>query len=311
MFKIYQSDDKGLLQEQSEIYQGCWIHLTEPSEEEIQYIASRHGIPDDFIRDSLDSDERSRIKKNENGLMLIINVPLEVEIGGTEPFRTVPIGIIQTNNVIVSICRINHPILQEFSKQFVKPIFTNRKTYLTLQILLVSAHYYLHSLDDLNQKIIEAEKKIQKSINNREVYTLFNIKKSLVFFTKALKVNRMMMQKLSRMINFEMDEEVEKLMQAAIIEMQQALDTSEIYNENLGNMMDAYSAAIEINLSAVVKVLTALTVIFTFPLVIASIYGMNIPLPEQNGEYILAVLMSFSAIIILATGWIFYKKRLF
>lgn len=309
MFKIYQSDDKGHLQEQSEFYHGCWLHLIEPSEEEIQYIASRHGIPDDFIRDSLDSDERSRIKKNENGLMLIINVPLKVANGGDAPFRTVPIGIIQTNNTIVSICRINHPILQELSKRFVKPIFTKKKTDLTLQILLVSAQYYLHSLDDINQKIIEAEKKIQKSINNREVYTLFNINKSLVFFTKALKANRMMMQKLSR--NFAIDEEEEKLVQAAIIEMQQALDTAEIYNENLGNMMDAYFAVIENNLSAVVKVLTALTVIFTIPLVTASIYGMNIPLPEQNGEYILAVLMSFSVMISLATGWIFYKKRLF
>lgn len=311
MLKIYKSNEEALFQEQSESVHYNWVQLTNPSEEEIQNAASRFGVPADFIRDPLDADERSRIEKNEDNLLFIINVPLEMADGESVPYRTIPIGIIQTHDVMISICRVNHPILQELSKKTVKPFLTKVNTHFLFQLLLLSSRYYLHLLDDINQQIIAAEKKLQKSIRNSDVYTLLNINKSLVFFSKSLKVNRIMMQKLSRIQRFEINEENEKLMQAAFIEMQQALDTSEIYNENLGNMMDAYSAAIENNLSAVVKVLTAFTVIFTFPLVVASIYGMNFPLPVQDGAYALAVLMLIGGVISLGTGWIFYKKRLF
>ncbi|MGE8205297.1 magnesium transporter CorA family protein [Heyndrickxia sp. NPDC080065] len=311
MLNIYKSDEKGLLQEQSESVLGSWGHPIEPAEEELHYVASRLGVPVDFIRDPLDANERPRIEKNENNLLLIINVPLKMADGEAVPYRTVPIGIIQTSDLIVTICRVNHPILQEVSKELVKQFYTNMKTHAFLQLLLVSARYYLHSLDDINQKIIAAEKEIQKSIKNSEVYTLLNINKSLGFFTKALKINLVMMQKLVRVPTFYMNKEDEKWMQAALIEMQQAFDTSEIFNTNLGNLMDAYSAAIENNLSAVVKVLTAFTVIGNFPLVIAAMYGMNFPLPFQDGEYALAVLMSLSLVMSLVTGWIFYKIRLF
>ncbi|HHY73416.1 MAG TPA: magnesium transporter CorA family protein [Bacillus bacterium] len=311
MLKIYKSDEKGLLQEQSDTVYGSWVCLTEPSEEEIHHVASRLEVPVDFIRDSLDTDEPSRIEKDGNNLLIIINVPLKMAKGEVVPYRTVPIGIIQTNDIILSVCRVNHPILQEFSENLVKLVFTNMKTRLSLQLLLVIARYYLHYLDDINQKIIATEKKIQKSIKNSEVYTLIHINKSLVYFTKALKVGLVVMRKLPRVLSVEMNEEDEKLMQATLIEMQQALDTSEIYNTNLGNMMDAYSGAIEINLSIVVKVLTAFAVISAYPLVTASIYGMNVPLPWQDGQYALTILMSISLIFSLVTGWIFYKMRLF
>ncbi|MBG9452727.1 hypothetical protein ABE61_01185 [Lysinibacillus sphaericus] len=309
MLKIYKRGREGL-EEQPKIVPGSCVYLTEPTDEDVQYVANRLGVPTDFISDSLDIDERSRIEKSENNLLLIINVPLKMTPGEPIPYRTMPIGIIQTSEVIVIICRSNnHPILQEFIKILDKNFNNNINVSFILQLLLVSAGYYLHCLDDIDQKVILSEKIIQKSIKNSEVYTLLNINKSLVYFTKALKVNLGMMKKLSRVL--ETNEEDEKWLQATLNEMQQAYDTSKIFNENLSNLMDAYSAAIEINLSVVVKVLTAFTIILTFPTMIATIYGMNFPLPMQDESYVLVVLMSFSTVISLLTGWIFYKTKLF
>lgn len=309
MLKIYKRGREGL-EEQSKIVQGSCVYLTEPTEEDIQYVANRLGVPTDFISDSLDIDERSRIEKSGNDLLLIVNVPLKMLNDESIPYRTIPVGIIQTSEVIVIICRSNnHPILQEFIKILDKNFNNNINVFFILQLLLVSAGYYLHCLDEIDQKVIVSEKIIQKSIKNSEVYTLLNINKSLVYFTKALKVNLGMMKKLSRVLATK--EENEKWWQATLNEMQQAYDTSKIFNENLSNLMDAYSTAIEINLSVVVKVLTAFTIILTFPTMIATIYGMNFPLPMQDEAYVLVVLMSFSTVISLLTGWIFYKTKLF
>lgn len=309
MLKIYKRGREGL-EEQSKIIQGSCVYLMEPTEADIQYVANRLRVPTDFISDSLDIDERSRIEKSGNDLLLIVNVPLKMPNDESIPYRTIPIGIIQTSEVIVIICRSsNHPILQEFNKILDKNFTSNINVSLISQLFLVSSNYYIRCLDDIDQKVIVSEKIIQKSIKNSEVYTLLNINKSLVYFTKALKVNLGMMKKLSRVL--EMNEEDEKWLQATLNEMQQAYDTSKIFNESLSNLMDAYSAAIEINLSVVVKVLTAFTIILTFPTMIATIYGMNYPLPTQDEAYVLVVLMSLSTVISLLTGWIFYKTKLF
>lgn len=108
-----------------------------------------------------------------------------------------------------------------------------------------------------------------------------------------------------------MYEEDEELLQDALIEMQQALDASEIHSENLSNLMDAYAAIIQNNVNTVLKVLTALTIILAIPTMIASIYGMNVPLPLQDKPYAFPILMSISLVVGLTTGYAFYKMRLF
>lgn len=311
MLRIYKPDTAGQLHSLSEMDRNSWVCLTEPTEEEICRIKSQLGIPVDFIHDSLDANERSRVQTIADHLLLIIHVPLTTAKKDVSPYRTVPIGLIMNSEVIVTVCRVDHPILRECSEQVAKHFSTNWKYSFAMQLLRKTARYYLSCLDDLDRQIAAAEKTLQKSIHNKEVYKLLHFNKSLVYFVKSLKVNRSAIQKFNRVANFERDIEEVKLFEDVHIEMQQALDTAEIHNTNLSNLMDAYSAVIENNLNVALKLLTAFTVISAIPMAIASIYGMNTPLPIQDEGYALTLLMSIGVGISLMTGWIFYKLRLF
>ncbi len=299
MLKIYKSDKEGKLQEKNAIVSNCWVRLTDPTQEEIQHAANRLGVPLDFFLSPLDKSERSRIQKTEHAILHIIHVPLAAVEGEDGPYRMVPIGIIHTSNALVTICDVDHPILQ----------FTHMHTYMILQLLQRAASYYHSCLADIDQQMIAAEHKLQQSIRNKVVFQLLKLNKSLVLFTKTLKINRHTLHKYSRAVSFK--EEDEYIMFDIVIEIEQALDMSEIYHTNLSNLLDGYSAIIENNLNAVLKRLTAFTVIAAIPASVAGIYGMNIPLPYQDNTYNLAILAFIGAAGSVGCGWVFYKLRLF
>ncbi len=310
MLEIYKCDEARKLQEQAGSAQSSWIHFTEPTDEEIHDAACRFRIPIEFIHAPLDSNERSRIQTKDDHLLLNINVPYRTDEKDSVPYRIIPIGIIYTESLIVTICRQDHLIFRQFMKLDNKKSTFDIGTDFIIQLLQNSADYYLISLDEIDKKIIAVEKRLQRSVHNKEIYALLDLNKSLVFFKKSLKSNINAIEKLVYMEDFNSNEGDERRLQNILIELKQGLAISEIYNMNLSDLMDAYSAVIENNLNVGLKLLTVFTIISAIPMAIASIYGMNIPLPYQDVGSTFLVLMSIGVILSLITGWLFYKLRI-
>jgi len=73
--------------------------------------------------------------------------------------------------------------------------------------------------------------------------------------------------------------------------------------------MDAYSAAIENNLSLAVQYLTIFVTIAAIPMAVAGIYGMNTPLPFQDEPYALAALAGITVAVAVAVISFFKARR--
>jgi magnesium transporter len=75
-------------------------------------------------------------------------------------------------------------------------------------------------------------------------------------------------------------------------------------------MMDAFASIISNNVNAVMKFLAAATIVIALPTLVASIFGMNVPLPFQDSGWstvlILFLAMGLSAIVtrvFVKRGW--------
>ena len=100
-------------------------------------------------------------------------------------------------------------------------------------------------------------------------------------------------------------EEDEDILEDAIIENKQAIEMAKIYSDILNGTMDAYASIISNNLNRVMKFLTSITIILSIPTMIASFWGMNVPVPMQDNPYGFVILIGFSVIIsIIATVWL-------
>lgn len=184
-------------------------------------------------------------------------------------------------------------------------IITYKKSRFLLQILYSNASMYLNLLKKINKETEIAESILKNSMKNRALLKLLNLEKSLVYFTTSLKSNEVVMEKTMRGKIIKLYEEDEDILEDSIIENKQAIEMAKIYSDILNGTMDAYASIISNNLNRVMKFLTSITIILSIPTMIASFWGMNVPVPMQNNPYGFIILIGFSVIIsVIATVWL-------
>jgi magnesium transporter len=312
MLNVYLSDQQGVLQETTNITPGCWIHLITPNEKELSEISSKLEIPIEFLKDPLDEEERSRIEKDGENILIIVNVPLvTIDEHNIPIYDTIPLGIIIAKNCFVTVCLKDNPIFHIFSEGKVKNFFTFKRTRFAFQILYSMSTFYLRYLKQISKKTDAIEKELHQSMKNKELFSLLNLEKSLVYFTTSLKSNNIVMQKMLKSNYLKMYEDDQELLEDVIIENQQAIEMAETHTSILSGMMDAFASIISNNVSIVMKFLTSFTIILSLPTMVASFYGMNVPIPfqEYRFSFMIAILISFILSSIVA--FIFWKKRFF
>ncbi|RFB16848.1 magnesium transporter CorA family protein [Bacillus sp. HNG] len=312
MLNIYLSNEQGKLQETTTITNGCWINLIAPTEKEINEITSTLEIPVEFIKDPLDEEERSRIEKDGENILIIVNIPsVSMDENEIPIYDTIPLGIIIAKNCFVTVCLKDNPIFHSFSEGKIKNFFTFKRTRFAFQILYTMATLYLRYLKQISKKTDLIEKELHQSMKNKELFSLLNFEKSLVYFTTSLKSNNIVMQKMLKSNYLKMYEDDQELLEDVIIENQQAIEMAETHTSILSGMMDAFASVISNNVNIVMKFLTSITIILSLPTMVASFYGMNVSIPFQEYQYSFLIAITISFILSSITAYIFWKKRFF
>ncbi len=84
-----------------------------------------------------------------------------------------------------------------------------------------------------------------------------------------------------------------------------------IHREVLSGTMDAFASVISNNQNIVMKLLTALTILLTIPTLIASLWGMNVPVPLEGNPYAFWILIGIIAVILIPVVIIMIRKNMF
>ncbi|WP_409294851.1 magnesium transporter CorA family protein [Peribacillus sp. SCS-26] len=312
MIEYFMTAESGRIEKVAEITKGCWINMLSPSEEEIKLVSSRLEIPEHFFKDALDDEERSRIEREEQNVLIIVDFPyITHDDAGLHIYETIPIGMIITPECFITVSLKKTPILMDFKNDKVKGFFTYKKTRFALQILFVISSYYLRYLKQINKKTDEAERELHQSMKNKELYTFLSLEKSLVYFTTSLKSNKVVLEKMLRLNTLKMYEEDKELLEDVIIENTQAIEMADTYSSILSGMMDAFASIISNNLNIVMKFLTSITIILSFPTMVASFYGMNVALPFEKSPHAFFITMGFAVFLSAMTTLIFWKRKYF
>jgi magnesium transporter len=311
MITIYKRTESGL-EILDQPLNNSWVNVIDPSPEEIDKLAS-WGIPINFITYPLDVDERARTEREDDGsLMILLRIPIFQGLQMDVPYSTVPLGIIMTSRLIVTVCRLQNDILQELASGRVRGLETSKRNRFVLRLLLITASRYLSYLREINKVVDTVEDRLQLSQRNRELLELLKYQKSLVYFTTALKTNELMMERLQRWQFFRMYSEDEDLLEDVITENQQAIEMVNISTNILSSTMDAFASIISNNLNAVMKFLASATIVVNLPTIVYSFFGMNVDLPLQQGfDYAYLIILGISIAISLLVVMAFIRRDWF
>ena len=133
---------------------GTWVNVLPPlKQEEFTELSETLEIPIDFLKDSLDIDERSRYEIDDNVKLVVIKTPTENNsFNESDAFYiTIPICIILTHNQIVTVNSFENTAIKKFLSTFQNRHPDNRKM-MVLKIIEKVVQNYLDSLKEINQK---------------------------------------------------------------------------------------------------------------------------------------------------------------
>lgn len=275
MVNYYKTID-GRIEEIEKYEVGCWVNCIDPNDDEIEYLIDFFNIPHELLRSALDEEESSHIDNEDGTTLIIIDIPVVEKVSKNITYSTMPIGIMITENNVITVSLRENPILSELSEGVVRNVMTNYKTHFVFHIMLRMATKYLQYLKQIDKISNRIERELRKSAKNKELNQLLDIEKSLVYFSSSLKSNEITLEKIMRGRYLKLYDEDQDLLEDVLIEIKQAVDMAAIYLNILTNTMDVFASIISNNLNVIMKILASLTLIVSVPTVVSGIYGMNI-----------------------------------
>ena len=269
-----------------EMEKGSWINCAAPDAAELEKLNALTGIPVDSLQTALDREERSHVELEDDFIFVVVNTPVVLE---TDAYDALPLGIFITDKVFVTVCLENNTVIQKFINNNYASFQTYKKT------------------DGI-------ETQVRKSLQNKELFRMLELQKSLTYFNFALHANENVMERLMRLRNspihtlLKMYEEDEDLLEDVIIENKQALEMVEIYTNILMSMMDSFSSIISNRLSQIMKFLTSVTILLAVPTLIFSLWGINVPVPWESSEIGFAAVTLLGLVLTLVSALVLWKK---
>ena len=279
-----------------------WIHVSCPKPSDIEKISRVTNFDKDLLLTLLDEEESAHLDVDDDYTLIVLDIP--VNVNGV--YETYPFAIIYNDDYYLTICKKDTQFLEQMLNKF-KRIEPHKHVRLTLQIMYRIASSYIVSLKALNSVRKNFENALHEAMTNKELIELNRLNKSFVYFSTSLNANKVVLNKIKRLPEYKKYEDDFDLMEDVEVENSQAVEMCQIYRDILTGMMNTSASIISNNLNIVMKDLAIITLLISIPTLIASLFGMNVPVPfedKNNGFYII---IGTSIVLALIGGIFVYR----
>lgn len=288
----------------------CWVQVTCPSQEDTDFLVNQLGMPDYFVSDIADTDERARYDNDDGWVLIILRIPYVKEVRSRTPFTTIPLGIIMKGNVCVTICNFETNMMIDFvSYQQKRGRGFTDSIDMTFRIFLSSAVWYLKRLKQISSLIDTSKRNLDRNVDNEDLIGLSRLQDSLTYFVTSIRGNENLLSKLK--FKLPIDELDADLIEDVSIEMTQARETTAIYSNILDSTLDTYANVINNNMSKVMKMLTSISIIMMFPNMVSGLFGMNLLNGMEAWAWGFPIALLICVAVTSAFFWYFKRKSWF
>lgn len=294
---------------------GAWINLVNPSQEESVSLAEQFNIDITDLRAPLDLEETSRISVEDDYTLIIVDVPTYEERNNKSYYVTIPLGIIVTDNAVITTCLQELTLFDNFFNRRVKNFYTFMKTRFVFQLLYRNAELFLTALRSIDRQSDRIEAELENATRNEQLIDMMELEKSIVYLKASLKFNERIVKKLSSSTSsLKKYIEDEDLLEDTLIETQQAIEMAGIYENVLNAMTETTASIINNNQNTIMKTLALMTMALDIPTVVFSAYGMNFQnnwLPLNGLPHAFWYIVFIAAALSLSVVIYFFRKKWF
>lgn len=312
MRRIFKTVEDHLI-ECTTLEKGVWVHLQSPTKEEVDGLTTRFGLDPTFLPAALDEEESARVDydPDKQQTLILVDIPYVETEGSGYVYSTIPLGIVLCDEVIITVCTRDTPIINDFTEERIRNFWTYKRVRFILQLLHRNASRYLSYLKQIDKASLLVQEKLEKASRNQELLQMMKLEKSLVYFNTSLKGNALVLERLMRQDVLKRYPEDTDLLEDVIIENKQAIEMCSIYRDIMSNTTDAFASVISNNLNITMKTLTSLTALLSIPTIIASLWGMNVPVPFGGQSWGFWAVLGIAGIVALVAAFFMARKNMF
>ena len=312
MMKIYRTQDKQLTRA-TDFTEGVWVCMTAPTQEEVREVAATLDIEPADLQAAIDPEESARIALEDGYTVILVDIPVKPAGQGEGIYTTVPLGILLTQDLIITVCSVETAVLGDFAACRVRGFSTRKKMRFVYQILYRAATLYQQELRLIDRRRQSIEKNLTGALRDSDLMELHGLESSLVYFATSLRANLTVLDRLTRYKRLEQYPDDRELLDDVIVEIRQAIEMTGIYRDDIKGTRELFSSILDNRLNNAMKYLTSITLIMAVPTVISGLYGMNVNLdgmPFANSFWGFTIVCGIIVAVCLVSAWILHKKHM-
>ena len=289
-----------------------WINIERPTEKETKYLAEHYPFHPLDLDDVLSRQQRPKIDQYEDYLFLVLHFPvfnkeqrvttasqLSVFIG-QDYLITLHTGRLKPLVKLFRECQIQEESRQEY--------FSSGSGFLLYRIIDRLVDYSIPITNKMLFNVEEVEDEIFSSQKRDTVREISMLRRDVISFRRIIWPMRAVIGGLEPRVRRFSERDMSVYFGDVIDHMDKIWDALDEYKEIIEGLSSTYDSLSSHRTNEVIRLLTVIAIILLPITVVASIYGMNIPLPCQDSDFaFLFVVIMMAAII---GGILFILRRL-
>lgn len=291
------------LKEISDLRTGVWVHAVEPSEKELSELFKKLALDEDIIEDAQDFFEVPRFERSEGVTYFFTRYPFNEKKEDTD---TAPLLVVLGETFVLTVVQREIPQFKPFFTGS-EVIHTTQKTKLFLQMMQEVTSSFEKQLVLLRRSVHKERARLRR-IGNREIEKFVTYEHKLNDMISAIVPTNTALNKIVKGNYIQMYSDDVELMEDLIIDNTQLFESARSVLNTIQNVRSATEAILANNLNTTIKTLTVLTILLTIPTIVASLFGMNVPLPLQETPH---AFWAVVGIILSSVGFVvwYFKKN--
>jgi len=283
---------------------GVWTHVVAPTDEELAEIIAEYGLDESIVVDITDLFEVPRMEKSGSATYFFTRYPYDEK---DEDIDTAPLLIVMGESFVLTIAKREVPQFNEFIANKIA-VHTTQKARFFIQIMDVIMHSFERELTRLRRSV-QSNREGLRRIGNREIERLVNYEHELNDMIAAVVPTNAWLQQVTTGNYMQLFANDVELMEDLMIANSQLIESSRSVLKTIQNIRSATEAIMTNKLNATIQTLTILTIILTIPTIVASLYGMNVPLPLQEHPFAFWLVLGVILMAVLVVITIFKRSK--
>ena len=290
-----------------------WLHLERPREADRDWLEAEFGFHPLAIEDVASRNQRPKLDAYDDYLFIVLHFPVFDKASGR--LLTAELDLFVGPDYLITLPDQTLPPLAAMFERYREReevregIFSKGTGYLLYKIVDTIVDASFPMLRKMGAKLDQLEDDIFEGRSAKIVEEISNAKQEIINFRRVVRPMRAVLRDLERTKQRYLQEDLDIYFDDITDAAERIWDVLENYKEVAEALEDSNESVLSHRLNESLRVLTAFSVAMLPLTLLASVFGMNVPLPGQQGSpsefWVIVALMA----AILLSVLLFFRRR--